>query len=194
MQPFPSMSVLTAAESVLAIPDRPASKLEPLCWQYPTSLHQNCIKTRATALHLAAPFAREQMPLRRIRCHRRTCNCANRTQHTGSSFGARTDWRATAAQRRLDADATISVDVGGSQRRRRGPVVDSADVRVRAGDTRSACTKTRATTSHLAGPFGPEQLPQHRIPGTSASSVPGPTGVCCARVSAIRQLSRKSRH
>ena len=32
-----------------------------------------------------------------------------------------------------------------SQRRRSGPVVDSAAVRVRAGDTRSACIKARAT-------------------------------------------------
>ena len=30
----------------------------------------------------------------------------------------------------------------------------------------------------------------HRISGTSASAVPRPTGVCCARGSAIRQLSR----
>ena len=71
-----------------------------------------------------------------------------------------------------------------------GPAVGSAAFRVGPGGSQAACTKTRATTSHLAGPFGPEQLPQHRIPGTSASSVPGPTGVCCARVSAIRQLSR----
>ena len=41
------------------------------------------------------------------------CHYANRTQHTSSSFGARTDWRGVCGTtHRLDADATISVDVG----------------------------------------------------------------------------------
>ena len=82
--------------------------------------------------------------------------------------------RTASAQRRLDADTTISVDIGAHSGDKIGPEVDSAPVRVRAGDTRSAaCTKTsRATPSHLAAPFAPEQLPQYqRIPGTSAASL-----------------------
>ena len=116
------------------------------------------------------------------------------------------------ARRRYNPFPSISVLTAATI----GPEVASAAVRVRAGDTRSACINTRATPSHLAAPSAPEQrschstayqahqpatpshlaapsapeqLPQHRIPGTSAPSVPRPTGVCCARMSAIRRRS-----
>ena len=80
------------------------------------------------------------------------------------------------ARRRYNPFPSISVLTAATI----GPEADSASVRVRAGDTRSACANTRATPSHLAAPFAPAQLPQHhRIPGTSATT-PGTSAASLA--------------
>ncbi len=163
------------SDSVLAIPDRLAPKPEPQhrIWQG-RSVQSSC---HSTAYPAHQPLQCQD----RLACAVRVC------RPFGSSVAslAHQCMRQTGRTRLVHSSSELALTAATI-----GPEVDSTAVRLRAGDTRSACTKTRATTSHLAGPFGPEQLPQHRIPGTSASSVPGPTGVCCARVSAIRQLSR----
>ena len=96
------------SESVLAIPDRPASKLEPLrcIW-----LHRllesrcHCAAFAATDAHATAPIA----------------HSTRAAPSVPGPIGA------AAAQRRLDADATISVHTGSSFGAI-GPVLDSAHV------------------------------------------------------------------
>ena len=77
-----------------------------------------------------------------------------------------------------------------------GLVVDSAAVRVRAGDTRPACIKTRATALHLAAPFA--RCRSTRIAHTAASTFclrwQGPTGVCCAVWSRLGEAATQSCH
>ena len=183
---------------------------ESACWRYPIGLHQSqshSIASGCAVRSRAAQLPQHRIPGTSARysiasgcaVRSRAAATAPHTRHI-SPFSATTDWRVlcacvghSAAQSRVASLAHQCMRQTGRTRLVHssselaltaatiGPEVDSTAVRLRAGDTRSACTKTRATTSHLAGPFGPEQLPQHRIPGTSASSVPGPTGVCCAQ-------------
>ena len=163
---------------MLAIPDRLAPNPEPL-----RRIWLRRVRVRAAAT--APPHTRHISGTSAASLAHQYMQQTGRTRLVHTSSGswplrrraepvAHTAYRTASAERRLDADTTISVDIGAHSGDKIGPEVDSAPVRVRAGDTRSAaCTKTsRATPSHLAAPFAPEQLPQYqRIPGTSAASL-----------------------
>ena len=134
-----------------------------------------------------------QLQVRCIRCHRRRCNCANRTQHTSSSFGARTDWRGcgtTQARRRCNHFRRCRC----SQRRRLGlrltqltsesvlaipdrPASKLEPLRCiwlhRLLESRCHCAAFAATDAHATAPIAHSTR--------AAPSVPGPIGAAAAR-------------